>query len=115
MIGRSVKGTPGRVTVTGDAQTRDFLPKVQVKVIGSDNPQFISGETDLRGVFVAEGPNGVITAVARKGTNQYAFYRGTRSSRQPAAEAPNAAAARRRRRPGQARPGAPTRPSTPTS
>ena len=31
------------------------MPKVQVKVIGSDNPQFFSGETDLRGVFVAEG------------------------------------------------------------
>ena len=65
-----------RVTVR-DVQTKDFLSKVQVKVIGSDNPQFISGETDLRGVFVAEGVCGVVTAVARKGTNQYAFYRGT--------------------------------------
>ena len=31
------------------------MPKVQVKVIGSDNADFLSGETDLRGVFVAEG------------------------------------------------------------
>ena len=46
----------GRVRVTvRDARTKDLLPKVQVKVIGSDNPQFFSGETDLRGVFVAEG------------------------------------------------------------
>ena len=68
----------GRVRITlRDAQTKDLLPKVQVKVIGSDNPQFISGETDLRGVFVAEGVRGMVTAVARKGDLEYAFYRGT--------------------------------------
>src|SRR5262249_49917202 len=78
----------GRVRVTvRDARTKDFMPKVQVKVIGSDNPQFISGETDLRGVFVAEGLRGVVTAVARKGTSQYAFYRGTNYVGQP--EQPN--------------------------
>jgi alpha-2-macroglobulin len=60
-----------------DARTRDYLPKVQVKVIGSDTPQFISGESDLRGVFVAEGLRGKVTAVARKGNSQYAFFRGT--------------------------------------
>jgi len=60
-----------------DARTKEFLSKVQVKVIGSDNPQFISGETDLRGVFVAEGVRGMVTAVARQGSAQYAFYRGT--------------------------------------
>jgi hypothetical protein len=68
----------GRVRITvRDARTKAFLPKVQVKVIGSDDPQFISGETDLRGVFLAEGLQGQVTAVARKGDNQYAFYRGT--------------------------------------
>jgi prepilin-type processing-associated H-X9-DG protein len=68
----------GRVRITvRDARTKEFLPKVQVKVIGSDNPQFISGETDLRGVFVAEGVRGLVTAVARKGDAEYAFYRGT--------------------------------------
>ena len=67
----------GRVRVTvRDAETEDFVPKVQVKVIGSDNAAFLSGETDLRGVFVAEGVRGQVTAVARKGTGQYAFYRG---------------------------------------
>ena len=60
-----------------DARTKNLLPKVQVKVIGSDNPLFISGETDLRGVFVAEGVRGMVTAVARKGDLEYAFYRGT--------------------------------------
>ena len=54
-------------------------------MIGSDNPQFISGETDLRGVFVAEGVRGLVTAVARKGDAQYAFYRGTSYVGQPPA------------------------------
>jgi alpha-2-macroglobulin len=76
-----------RVTVR-DAQTKEFLSKVQVKVIGSENPQFLSGDTDLRGVFVAEAVRGVVTAVVRKGTNQYAFYRGTRYVGQPP-QAPN--------------------------
>ena len=67
----------GRVRVTvRDAVTKAFVPKVQVKVIGSNNPTFLSGETDLRGVFVAEGVLGQVTAVARKDTNGYAFHRG---------------------------------------
>ena len=57
----------GRVRITvRDARTKQLLPKVQVKVIGSNNPQFFSGETDLRGVFVAEGVHGQVTAVVRK-------------------------------------------------
>ena len=68
----------GRIRISvRDARSKEFLPKVQVKVIGSATHQFVSGETDLRGVFVAEGLNGLVTAVARKGTAQYAFYRGT--------------------------------------
>jgi tetratricopeptide (TPR) repeat protein len=70
----------GRVRLTvRDARSKDFLPKVQVKVIGSNDSRFISSDTDLRGVFVAEGVRGLVTAVARKGENQYAFYRGTTS------------------------------------
>ena len=70
----------GRVRVTvRDARTKALVPKVQVKVIGSGNGAFFSGETDLRGVFVAEGVRGQVTAVARKGSNQYAFHRGTTS------------------------------------
>jgi tetratricopeptide (TPR) repeat protein len=68
----------GRVRVrVRDAETHDLLSKVQVKVIGSNNAEFLSGETDLRGVSVAEGVQGQVTAVARKGNAQYAFYRGT--------------------------------------
>jgi hypothetical protein len=66
-----------RITVR-DARTKELIPKVEVKVIGSATHQFISGNTDLRGVFVAEGVRGQVTAVARRGNAQYAFYRGTR-------------------------------------
>ncbi len=67
----------GRVRViVRDAKSGAFVPKVQVKVIGSENPTFLSGTTDLRGVYVAEGVRGVVTAVARQDTNKYAFYRG---------------------------------------
>jgi TolA-binding protein len=80
----------GRVRVSiRDARTKEFLSKVQVKVIGSDNPQFISGETDLRGVFVAEGVRGIVTALARQGSAQYAFYRGTTYLGQQVPPAPN--------------------------
>jgi tetratricopeptide (TPR) repeat protein len=83
----------GRVRViVRDARTKALVPKVQVKVIGSDNPTFLSGETDLRGVYVAEGVVGEVTAVARKGSSQYAFYRGTTSiGTPPGAQKPGAA------------------------
>ncbi len=93
---------PGRIRVTvRDARTKEFLPRVQVKVIGTDNPSFITGDTDLRGVFVAEGVRGLVTAVARKGDGQYAFYRGTtyvgprQSTRSAGAGAPTPPAAAR--------------------
>jgi uncharacterized protein YfaS (alpha-2-macroglobulin family)/tetratricopeptide (TPR) repeat protein len=84
----------GRVRVTvRDARTKDLVPKVQVKVIGSANATFFSGQTDLRGVFVAEGVRGQATAVARKGTSQYAFYRGTTALGPPATPATTVPAA----------------------
>jgi TolA-binding protein len=67
----------GRVRVTArDAQTKAPASGVLVKVIGTDNASFLSGSTDLRGVFVAEGVRGQVTAVARRDPAQYAFYRG---------------------------------------
>jgi len=57
----------GRVRVTvRDARTEDFVPEVRVEVIGSENPGFLSGATDLRGVFVAEGVRGAVAVVARQ-------------------------------------------------
>ncbi len=73
----------GRVRITvRDARSKDLVPRVQVKVIGSNNSEFFSGDSDLRGVFVAEGVQGQVTAVVRKDT-QYAFYRGTGYVGQP--------------------------------
>jgi uncharacterized protein YfaS (alpha-2-macroglobulin family)/TolA-binding protein len=78
-----------RVTVR-DAKTGAFVPRVQVKVIGSNNAGFTTGLTDLRGVAVAEGIQGQVTVVARKGAAQYAFYRGLA----PLPSVPNAPAGR---------------------
>ncbi len=74
----------GRVRVRViDSATRAFVPKAQVKVLGSDNPTFLSGVTDLRGVYVAENVQGIASAVARLDTTKYAFYRGTSTSVSP--------------------------------
>ncbi len=63
-----------RVNVRNVVENR--LPKsVQVKVIGSENQNLVSGETDLRGIFVAENITGTATVIIRE-KNSYAFYRG---------------------------------------
>jgi hypothetical protein len=90
-----------------DTETRESVSKVQVKVIGSDNATFLSSETDLRGVSVAEGVHGEVTAVARKGTAQYAFYRGTGYVGEAPSPSPtNAAAKEPQLRQDAAKPGA---------
>jgi hypothetical protein len=60
-----------RNTVTGNYQS-----KVHVKVVGSTDGRFISGETDLRGVFIADDVRGKVTIIARDAANRYAFYCG---------------------------------------
>ena len=70
----------GRVRATLKERTEDqYLRDVHVKVIGSGNGEFISGETDLRGVFVADGVQGTATVIAQGEGSRYAFYRGTTS------------------------------------
>jgi len=79
----------GRVRVTvRDARTGEFAPGVQVKVTGTGNRRFFGGETDLRGVYAAEGIVGQVTVVARRGEGQYAFYRGTGPVATPAVASP---------------------------
>ncbi|MBI3866371.1 MAG: hypothetical protein HY290_31210, partial [Planctomycetia bacterium] len=69
--------TSGRVRVTiKDVTAEKYVHNVHVKVIGSANDQFISGQSDLRGIFVADGINGTSTVIARTDANRYAFYRG---------------------------------------
>ena len=42
----------------------------------SQNTEFVSGDTDLRGIFIADGIRGIPTVIARDKSNRYAFYRG---------------------------------------
>jgi tetratricopeptide (TPR) repeat protein len=67
----------GRVRVTvKDIVADKYRQDVQVKVIGTSNSKFISGETDLRGIFVADDIRGTSTVIAKSDKNRYAFYRG---------------------------------------
>ena len=63
-----------RVSVV-NALSRGGARDVHVKVIGSAMSQFRTGETDLRGVYVAEGLAGSATAIARDEGGHFAFYR----------------------------------------
>jgi hypothetical protein len=67
----------GRVRATvKEAGAEGFVPEVHVKVIGTRNSEFMSGETDLRGVFVADAIQGVSTVIAQAAGDRYAFFRG---------------------------------------
>jgi hypothetical protein len=64
-----------------------------VKAIGSGDTAFKSGQTDLRGIFIADGLRGMATVIARVGESRYAFYRGqTWIGAPPAQPAPRAEA-----------------------
>lgn len=53
-----------------------YRPEVHVKAIGSADSEFRSGETDLRGLFIADNLRGKATVIAREGDSRYAFFRG---------------------------------------
>jgi len=73
----------GRVRVNViNEETGRYENKVHVKVIGSGDTKFVSGETDLRGIFIADNIHGSTTVIARKG-DQYAFYRGKTALQPP--------------------------------
>lgn len=61
---------------------------VHVKVIGSGNMDFVSGSTDLRGIFVAEGIQGSATVIALVDPSRYALYRGTSGAALPVVAGP---------------------------
>lgn len=64
-----------RVTVKNTVDDR-YAHKVHVKVIGSGNSEFVSGDTDLRGIFIADAIAGTSTVIAKADENRYAFFRG---------------------------------------
>ena len=59
-----------------NAITSRYVPEVHVKAVGSSDNTFRSGETDLRGIYVADNVRGKVTVIARQGDARYAFYRG---------------------------------------
>lgn len=77
----------GRVrVVVRDAVTGKYLPRVHVKAVGSADGRFVSGETDFRGIFIADGLHGATTVIARGGMNRYAFHRSNLWLGAPASE-----------------------------
>jgi hypothetical protein len=79
-----------RVNVRDLTAGGNYIPEVLVKVVGTHNDLFLSGHTDLRGVFQADGVNGTATVLARAESGKYAFYRGQQTH--GTAPKPNAAA-----------------------
>lgn len=76
----AVKEDPstGHVRIqVSDQKTHEFLRGVDVRVIGAQNPNFLSGRTDPRGIFVTDGVFGNATVIARTDERHYAFHRGT--------------------------------------
>ena len=72
-----------RVNVRDLMDEGNYIPEVLVKVVGTNNKLFLSGHTDLRGVFQADGVNGTATVLARGEGSKYAFYRGQKTHGTP--------------------------------
>jgi alpha-2-macroglobulin len=71
----------GRVRLfLSNRSTGEPVGRAHVKVVGSRDGQFQSGDTDLRGLFAADGVQGRVTGIARSREagrgDHYAFYRG---------------------------------------
>ena len=82
------EASSGEVRATVKNVVKDgYVPEVQVKVIGTRNGEFVSGETDLRGVFVAQSIQGTSTVIAEGENNRYAFFRGHTELGPPPAQA----------------------------
>ena len=64
-----------------DTVTGQYQPRVHLKAIGSESRKFVSGQTDMRGVFLIDGLIGQPTVIAKLNVDNskavaYAFYRG---------------------------------------
>jgi hypothetical protein len=59
-----------------DRENGEYLRDVDVRVIGAFDTNFISGRTDPRGLYLADGFYGPATVIARHSGRHYAFYRG---------------------------------------
>jgi hypothetical protein len=66
----------GRVRVTVRDERGKPVVGARVQLKGSEGDRFLAGETDLRGIFLADGLQGTVTAIASH-RGAYALYRGT--------------------------------------
>lgn len=72
------EGASGRIRANVlDTVKGGYRPGVHVKAIGSADGEFRSGDTDLRGIYVADNLRGKATVIAREGDSRYAFFRGS--------------------------------------
>ena len=91
----------GRVRVTAkDAVADRYVSKVLVKVIGSGNSDFVTGETDLRGIFKADAIRGETTviAAARPAATRFSAGRRSWATQQPRPERARPRTCRNKRR-----------------
>jgi len=67
----------GRLRIQArDQSNHKFVRDVDVRVVGSGGGDFISGKTDPRGLYIADGVLGLSTVIARFDREHYAFFRG---------------------------------------
>ena len=67
----------GRLRVTAtDEKGGAYISGLDVRVVGSESGTVLRGETDRRGLYVADGIGGVATVIARREGGEYAFFRG---------------------------------------
>jgi len=79
-LGVREDATSGRLRVTAtDRGDGRFLSDLDVRVVGSQSGRVLRGQTDRRGLYIADGLGGVATVIARGDTGEYAFYRGRES------------------------------------
>ena len=81
-VTRPAGGDRVRILVR-DARTGAGVPDALVQVTGPGVDAPLVGRTDLRGVFTAEGLDGPLTVVARRGASGYAFHRDAGSTPTP--------------------------------
>ncbi len=72
----------GRVRVTVTDPRGRPVEDAHIKIIGANTSHIASGDTDLRGVFAADGVHGIPTVIARK-DEHYAFFSGESTAPPP--------------------------------
>ena len=76
--------TSGRLRIQArDQSSHKFVRDVDVRVVGSAGGDFLSGKTDPRGLYIADGVLGLSTVIARYEREHYAFFRGEQALGQP--------------------------------